>query len=90
MTCKYDIETAIGEKNKVKAIKVYNKEFSEIKKYITNAYAQLLKRAQKSKIVSSELKKIEELKNNADIANTPEKLYEIMRGSFQVINDNKL
>lgn len=90
MTSKYEQENAVGEKNKAKATKTYNKEFSEVKNYVNNAYYQLLKRGQKSKLPLSVLQEIEQLKNNAEMANTPENLHEIMRGSFQIINDNKL
>jgi hypothetical protein len=90
LVCKYQSENAIGDKNKEKETKKYYKELSEVKNYINNAYSRLLVRAQKSKVSLEAIKKIEELKNSAELEDNPQTLYEIMRASFQVINDNKL
>ena len=84
---RHEYEDAIGKSNEAKAKKEYEKEFAEVKKYVDNAYVNLLKRVSGNvKLTDSLL----DLKNAANNATNPQELFSVLDKSYDIINENKL
>jgi len=87
---KFNYEDAKGKANETKLKKEYEDKFTQVKNYIDNAYNNLLYRMtainDNDEIVNSLL----DLKSEAMNSTMPQDLYEVLRRSFQVLNDNNL
>jgi hypothetical protein len=87
---KFNYEDAKGKPNETKLKKEYENKLAQVKNYIDNAYDNLLYRMiainNNDEIVNSLL----DLKTEAMNSTTPEDLNDVLRRSFQVLNDKYL
>lgn len=87
---KYYYEEAIGSPNENKMKSEYDSKFAEVKNYIDNAYGNLLYRVTKIDDNQTIVDSLLDLKAQASNSTTPQVLFDVLRESFQILNDNNL
>lgn len=87
---KHFYEQSIGELTENKLKKEYDNKFAQIKDFINNAYNNLLYRATKGNNNKVLVDSLLDLKNQADASETPQELFDVLKSSFQILNDNNL
>lgn len=87
---KYNYEQSIGMPTEAKLKKEYDNKFAQIKNFISNAYNNLLYRATKNNNNEELVDGLLDLKNQAEESVTPQELFDVLKGSFRILNDNNL
>ena len=87
---KYSYEEAIGKPNEAKSKNEYDSKFAQVKNYVDNAFSNLLYRATEINDNQTLVDTILDLKTEASNSTTPQELFDVLRRSFQILNDNHL
>lgn len=87
---KFNYEESIGKATEPKLKNEYDSKFSQVKNYIDNAYNNLLYRATEINNNDDLVNSLLDLKTSATNSSTPQELYNVLKGSFQLLNDNNL
>jgi len=86
----HSYKEAIGISNEKKTKQKYDSKFDEVKTYIDNAYENLLKKAAKVKNNKTLIGSLLSLKTQANQSTTSQEMFDVLRESFNIINEYEL
>ncbi len=87
---KYNLDNSIGTVTEKKNKADFDKKFAEIKQYIDNSYNNLLYRVTKINDNDKLVDALLELKTRASNSENPTDLFQTLKDSFEILNNNNL